>query len=303
MDQAKPVIEIDPTAGFCSGVKRAIESAEHLLDEAGELLCLGEIVHNEAEMDRLKLKGLKAIAPDGVKDAGKGSRVLIRAHGVPPSAYNALEEKQVLVTDATCPVVIRLQHKVKQASAEMLGVDGSVIIYGKPGHAEVIGLMGNTSGNAMVISSIDEIDRIDFTKPLRIFAQTTSDITGYKEICDTILSLIRNAGTNNPDIKIHQTICGQVSRRNPALKKFALLHDVIIFVSGSGSSNGQYLYSVSKTVNPRTYIVSGSGQLLPEWLNGALSIGISGATSTPVWLMQQIASEIEEMILSRKNVP
>jgi 4-hydroxy-3-methylbut-2-enyl diphosphate reductase len=298
MDHVKPIVEIDPSAGFCSGVKRAIEAAEHILDEAGDVFCLGEIVHNETEMSRLKEKGLVVLNPDGAEEVKEGGRVLIRAHGVPPTTFDALEKKHVLVTDATCPVVLRLQQKVKKASEEMVGVGGSVIIYGKPGHAEVVGLLGNTMGNAIVISNLDQLGSIDFTKPLRVFSQTTSDLNGYREICDAILSRSSNSGSDQPDVVIHRTICGQVSRRAPALKKFALSHDVIIFVSGSESSNGKYLYGVSKSVNPRSYRVSGTGQLMPEWLNGASAIGISGATSTPVWLMEKVACEIEAMIIS-----
>ncbi len=298
MDNSKPEIEIDPSAGFCSGVKRTIESAEHLLETDGEVVCVGEIVHNEAEMERLQQKGLIVLNPDGVQNIEAGSRVLIRAHGVPPSTYKVLEEKKVSFTDATCPVVLRLQQKVKKASDEMLNVGGSVLIYGKPGHAEIIGLLGNTHGNALVISKEEHLSLIDFTKPLRVFSQTTSGVEGYKRICNSILSLAKEANTGEPDIKINQTICGQVSKRGPALERFALSHEVMIFVSGSDSSNGKYLAGVSKNVNPRTFIVSGTGQLMLEWFKGASTIGISGATSTPVWLMQLIEAEIEAMILS-----
>lgn len=295
MDHVRPIVEIDPSAGFCSGVKRAIESAEQLLDEAGDVFCLGEIVHNEAEMSRLKQRGLTALDPKGKDEVKEGGRALIRAHGAPPATFEALEKKHVLVTDATCPVVLRLQQKVKKASEEMEKVGGSVIIYGKPGHAEVVGLLGNTSGNAFVISNLVQLASVDFTKPLRVFSQTTSDLNGYREICDAILTRTSDSGSDQPDVVIHQTICGQVSRRAPALEKFALSHDVIIFVSGSESSNGKYLFGVSKSVNPRTFGISETGQLKPEWLSGASTIGISGATSTPIWLMQKIASEIRSL--------
>jgi 4-hydroxy-3-methylbut-2-en-1-yl diphosphate reductase len=296
MDNLKPRIEIDPSAGFCSGVKRAIESAENLLKSAGEVSCLGEIVHNEAEMDRLKGLGMRVMGPDNSKIPGAGSKLLIRAHGVPPETYKELIDKQVIVTDATCPVVLRLQQKVKQASDEMLPVDGTVIIYGKPGHAEVVGLLGYTSGNVVVVSRPDQLSSLDFMKPMRVFSQTTSDFNLYHEICETILSLARSSGIGESEIVIHQTICGQVSRRAPAIEKFAGSHDVIIFVSGSDSSNGKYLAGISKSVNNHTHIVTGPGQLNPEWFGNAASIGISGATSTPQWLMRQIAAEIESMI-------
>ena len=294
MDQVRPIVEIDPSAGFCSGVKRAIESAEHLLAEAGDVFCLGEIVHNEAEMSRLKQRGLTALDPDGLAAVQEGGHALIRAHGIPPSTYNVLEKKHVLITDATCPVVLRLQQKVKKASEEMMAVGGSVVIYGKPGHAEVVGLLGNTQGNASVIHNLVELASIDLMKPLRVFSQTTADLAGYREICDAILS--GTSGSVNPDVVIHQTICGQMSRRGPEIEKFARKHDVVIFVSGADSSNGKYLSGISKSVNPRTYLVSGNGMIEPDWLCNALSIGVSGATSTPVWLMQQVAAEIEKMI-------
>lgn len=296
MDNLKPRIEIDPSAGFCSGVKRAIESAENLLKSTGEVSCLGEIVHNEAEMDRLKGMGMRVIGPDDAEIPGPGSKVLIRAHGVPPETYEELQNKQVVVTDATCPVVLRLQQKVKQASVEMMQVGGTVVIYGKSGHAEVAGLLGNTFGNALVVSSPEQLNSLDLTKPMRVFAQTTSDLNRYREICETILSLAMETGTGESKVMIHQTICGQVSRRAPAIEKFAGSHDVIIFVSGSDSSNGKYLAGISKSVNDHTHIVTGSGQLNPEWFGNAGSIGISGATSTPQWLMEQIAAEIESMI-------
>jgi 4-hydroxy-3-methylbut-2-enyl diphosphate reductase len=298
MDQVKPIVEIDPSAGFCSGVKRAIEAAEHLLDETGGVFCLGEIVHNEAEMNRLRQKGLIALDPDGAEEVKDGGRMLIRAHGAPPGTFGELEKKHVLVTNATCPVVLRLQQKVKKASEEMVKVGGLVLIYGKPSHAEVVGLLGNAIGNARVIDNLDQLGSIDFTKPLRVFSQTTSDLNRYRQICDSIQSLAHNSGSDQPDIAIHQTICGQVSRRGPALEKFALSHDVIIFVSGSESSNGKYLFGISKTANSRSFRVSGPGQVKPDWLKKAKSVGISGATSTPIWLMGKVAAEIEAMNIS-----
>ncbi|MHC1774606.1 MAG: 4-hydroxy-3-methylbut-2-enyl diphosphate reductase [Lentimicrobium sp.] len=296
MNNLRPRIEIDPSAGFCSGVKRAIESAENLLKSAGEVSCLGEIVHNEAEMDRLKGLGMRVIGPDDSEIPGPGGKVLIRAHGVPPETYKELKDKQAIVTDATCPVVLRLQQKVKQASAEMMAVGGTVVIFGKPKHAEVVGLIGNTSGNALVVSTPEQLNALDFTKPIRVFSQTTSDLNRYREIGETILSLAWEAGNGESDIVIHHTVCGQVSRRAPAIEKFAGSHDVIIFVSGIDSSNGKYLAGISKSVNDQTHIVSGPGQLNPAWFGNASSIGISGATSTPQWLMQQIATEIGSMI-------
>lgn len=296
MDNSKPRVEVDPSAGFCTGVKRAIDASEKLLNETGDVYCLGEIVHNEAELARLTAKGMKLTDAENIPDISPESRLLIRAHGEPPATFEMLKAKGVKVTDATCPVVLRLQDKVRLASAEMLALGGSVIIYGKPGHPEVVGLLGNASGNAIIVSNLKQLTTIDFTKPIRVFSQTTSDVNGYNEICRDILSRAGEAIKGIPDVVISQTICRQVSRRGPALEEFARLHDVVIFVSGSDSSNGKYLAGVSKIVNPRTFTVSATGQLLQKWFAGAETIGVSGATSTPVWLMQLVAAEIEAMI-------
>ena len=295
MENVKPIVEIDPSAGFCSGVKRAIKAAEGLLLEKDELNCLGEIVHNEAEIERLNQLGMKVMSHEKLSGLAADSQVLIRAHGEPPATYRKLKAIGANVSDATCPVVTRLQLKVKQASEEMKDVNGLVVIFGKPGHAEVLGLIGNADGNAIVVSAIEQINTIDVARPLRIFSQTTADSAAYNAFCDEILSKAANAIGAKPDIEINQTICRQVSRRGPEIEKFARLHDVIIFVSGSESSNGKYLSGISKSVNPQTFTVTGSGQIKKEWLSGASSIGVSGATSTPEWLLQQVADEIVVM--------
>ncbi len=295
MENVKPIVEIDPSAGFCSGVKRAIKAAEDLLQDKEELNCLGDIVHNEAEIERLNKLGMSVLNKDKLKSLKADSQVMIRAHGEPPDTYKNLKEIRAKVTDATCPVVTRLQLKVKQASDEMNGVNGLVVIFGKPGHPEVLGLLGNTDGNAVVVSAKEQLNTIDVTRPLRIFAQTTADIAAYNTFCDEIIVRAENATGIKPDIEINQSICLQVSRRGPGIEKFARSHDVIIFVSGSESSNGKYLSGISKSVNPQTYIITGIGQIKKGWLTEAASIGISGATSTPEWLMKQIAEEIKAM--------
>lgn len=295
MENVKPIVEIDPSAGFCSGVKRAIKTAEDLLKGNEELHCLGEVVHNEAEIDRLNRLGMNVLKNKELRGLKTDSQVMIRAHGEPPATYEKLNSIGVNVADATCPVVTRLQRKVRMASEEMKSVNGLVVIFGKPGHAEVLGLLGNADGNAIVVSAKEQINSIDVARPLRIFSQTTADATAYNAFCDEILSKAENAIGAKPDIEINQTICRQVSRRGPEIEKFARLHDVIIFVSGSESSNGKYLSGISKSVNPQTYNVTGSGQIKKEWLAEAASIGISGATSTPEWLLQQIAGEIVAM--------
>jgi 4-hydroxy-3-methylbut-2-enyl diphosphate reductase len=296
MDHLLPKVEIDPSAGFCSGVKRAIEATEQLLSQPDDVFCLGEIVHNEAEMQRLKNLGMKILNRENDNTWDIKGRIIIRAHGEPPSTFERLKAEGTTVVDATCPVVIRLQQRVKKASAEMMEACGSVIIFGKPGHPEVQGLLGNSSGNAIVIRAVEELDRIDLTRPLRVFSQTTSDLGAYNKFCEAVLAGAAKASGEKSDVIINQTVCSQMSRREPGIVQFALSHDVIVFVSGSGSSNGKYLSGISRARNSRTYVVTGTGQVKPEWFENALSIGVSGATSTPVWLMQQVAGEITRMI-------
>ncbi len=299
MDHLKPKVEIDPSAGFCSGVRRAIEVAEQLLSQPGGVACLGEIVHNESELSRLRHLGLK-ILDHGV-DSGfaPGNKVIIRAHGEPPATFERLKSVGAGVYDATCPVVIKLQQKVSIASAAMKENGGTVVIFGKPGHPEVTGLLGYSSGNVVVVSGQDDLELVDLSKPLRIFSQTTSDLEAYRKFCDTIQSGAEKVSGSTPDVIIYQTVCGQVSRRKPDIERFASSHDVIVFVSGSESSNGKYLSGISKRCNPRTFVVTGTGQIKPGWFEEISSVGVSGATSTPVWLMQQVAAEITEMI--KKN--
>jgi 4-hydroxy-3-methylbut-2-enyl diphosphate reductase len=299
MDRLQPKVEIDSSAGFCSGVRRAIEATEHLLMLPDDVFCLGEIVHNEAELSRLGHLGLKVLGDVANPVVSPGSQVIIRAHGEPPSTYERLNAAGAKITDATCPVVIRLQQKVGKASAEMVEAGGSVVIFGKPDHPEIKGLLGNTEGNAMVIASLEELDKIDLSGPLRVFSQTTSDLEAYQEFCEAVLSGAGKISGPQRDVIIHQTVCRQVSRRKPDLERFALSHDVVVFVSGSGSSNGKYLSEICKALNPNTFIVEGVGKVKAGWFADASSIGVSGATSTPLWLMQQVAGEISELLKNR----
>jgi 4-hydroxy-3-methylbut-2-enyl diphosphate reductase len=294
MHKLKPTIEIDPSAGFCSGVKRAIKSAENLLKSGGEVSCLGEIVHNENEMERLTGLGMRIIGPDDYEIPDPGARVLIRAHGVTPETYKELEERLLSVTDATCPVVLRLQQNVRKASVEVFARQGTIVIFGKQGHPEVIGLQGNAKGNVRVLSHPDDISGAALTTPLHVFAQTTSNAASYKKFCEAITARFPDAASRG-EVMLHQTICGQVSKREPALEKFARDHDVVIFVTGSGSSNGKYLSEYCRSVNARTLVVTGPGQLEKQWFAGAARIGVTGATSTPAWLMEEVASAIETM--------
>ena len=288
-------VEIDPNSGFCHGVVKAINKAEEILKENGSLYCLGDIVHNGNEVERLQEKGLKTIDHESLKQLQK-TKVLIRAHGEPPGIYRLAKDKDIEVIDATCPVVLSLQKKVRKGFEEMQAVGGQVVIYGKKGHAEVIGLEGQTDGKAIIISSLEDLHLIDFTKPLVLFSQTTKDLEGYAGLTREIE--IRYQANKKPlesFFKVYQTICKQVSNRKPTLTDFCKNHDVIVFVSGQKSSNGRMLFELCKRVNQRSYFVSFEDEINREWFVDARSVGISGATSTPKWLMEKIADKIKSL--------
>ncbi len=282
-------VEIDPNSGFCFGVVYAIKKAEEELQNHGKLYCLGDIVHNNLEVERLKSLGLITIDHEEFKQLHNCS-VLIRAHGEPPETYETAKKNNILLLDATCPVVLRLQHRIKLGSEEMKSIEGQIVIYGKEGHAEVNGLVGQTKGKAVVIGTINEIDKIDFTRPVTIFSQTTRNNEGYIEV----INEIKKRMEQNGDIvfKSHDTICRQVSSRRVELRKFSKEHDVIIFVSGKKSSNGKVLFNVCLNENRRTYFVSELTEVDRNWFNPDDEVGICGATSTPRWLMEKIAEEI-----------
>lgn len=279
-------VEIDEHSGFCFGVVNAIRKAEQELVK-GELYCIGDIVHNNLEVERLSRKGLRTIGHD--EFAGlHASRVLFRAHGEPPLSYEIARKNGVEVIDASCPVVLSLQQRIRKAYEEMTGEEGQVVIYGKRGHAEVIGLVGQTNGEAMVVETESDIDLIDFKHKVVLFSQTTKSLDGFQHIA----ALMRERGGDH--VTVHDTICRKVANRIPQLREFAGLHDVVIFVSGEKSSNGRQLFAVCREVNPRTYFVQGVEDLRPEMWIDAASIGISGATSTPRWVMENIRKRLME---------
>jgi 4-hydroxy-3-methylbut-2-enyl diphosphate reductase len=291
MNSTIPIIEIDPSAGFCSGVNRAIRFAEESLQHLDSLSCLGNLVHNEAELKRLKSLGMNFIEHEDIGPETKN--VFIRAHGEPPETYKKLESSENHIVDATCPVVLRLQRKVKESSRIFHeNGKGKVIIFGKPGHPEIIGLLGQTYGNAILVKNIDEAHQLDFSLPMAIFAQTTANEDEYNLLCRFISeqSFLKTGSHGN--VEIFQSICRQMSQRAPALREFAKNHDIVIFVSGSESSNGKYLAGISKKINPRTYVVKDSTEI-GDWFQHTDRIGISGATSTPLWLMQSVADYIK----------
>ncbi|MBO4557558.1 MAG: 4-hydroxy-3-methylbut-2-enyl diphosphate reductase [Bacteroidales bacterium] len=288
--------EIDPDSGFCHGVVRAVNKAEEFLAGGGRLFSLGAMVHNTAEIDRLARQGLSIIDLDGLALLGPGDTVLIRAHGEPPATYAAAQACGVQLIDCTCPVVLKLQRDIAAAWRSVSVSGGSVVIFGKKGHAEVNGLVGQTGGRAIVIQTLSEIDTIDFSHHIELFSQTTSDPGEYEALKAACLA-------RSADITIHDTICRQVSRRHSKLAAFAAGHDVILFVSGRESSNGKVLFELCRAHNPRTYWVDSPESVQPEWLaeaadgqNGGsdapLRIGITGATSTPRWQLEAVADSI-----------
>lgn len=292
-------IEIDEQSGFCFGVVKAITAAEELLSgKAGEdcaVYCLGDIVHNRIEVDRLQKLGLTTVTHEELEKLG-GCSVLIRAHGEPPGTYEKAEACGVRLVDATCPVVAKLQETVRKAWEEMRRVNGQVVIFGKAGHAEVVGLTGQTREEAIVVEHPGDLDKIDYNRPIYLLSQTTQPLNTFSEVSEAIL----RRAVRKEEVTVHDTICRQVSNRNPHLREFAANHDVIIFVSGRKSSNGKALYEVCRASNPKTYQIEEPSELQADWFtDGIENIGVCGATSTPKWLMEEVAEAIAQLIPKR----
>lgn len=287
---------IDENAGFCFGVVKAIAAAEQQLDDNRSLYCLGDIVHNNAEVQRLRDKGLKVVSRDDLPHLA-GHSVLIRAHGEPPSTYALAERNNIRLIDATCPIVLALQQKIRRGYQEMLPVGGQIVIFGKPGHAEVIGLNGQTDNSAIIVSSPDDIGQIDFARPIRLYSQTTKSKEDYQQLIRNIeASLLPQSNVAVAPFQAFDTICNRVSHRAAELRTFAQDVDLLLFVSDTGSSNGHYLFTYCQKFQPNTHLISDASQLCSDWfadLPNDATIGISGATSTPRWLMEQVASAIE----------
>jgi 4-hydroxy-3-methylbut-2-enyl diphosphate reductase len=288
-------VEIDKNSGYCFGVEFAIEMAEDEMNESGHLYCLGDIVHNGMEVKRLEKKGLKVIdraEMENIHDA----KVLIRAHGEPPETYKLALENNIELIDASCPVVLKLQNRVKNSFDGMEKVDGQLVIYGKPGHAEVIGLTGQTKDKAIIVMKDEDLDKIDFSKPVTLFSQTTKSTKGFYHIKSLIEEKIHAVkGTFDVlDFKANDSICRQVSNREPSMEKFSQIHDVVLFVSGKKSSNGKALYGVCKKFNERSYFIENENEIDLSWIKTTDSIGICGATSTPMWLMESVQCYLKE---------
>jgi 4-hydroxy-3-methylbut-2-enyl diphosphate reductase len=288
-------ITIDTYSGFCFGVVYAIEMAESILKDEGVLYCLGDIVHNNKEVDRLNALGLKIINHKDLKDL-RDCKVLIRAHGEPPATYDLALKNSIQLLDASCPVVLKLQHQIKGGYEEIKQIDGQVVIFGKEGHAEVVGLLGQTNNNAIVVATIKDLEKIDFTKSISIYSQTTKSPKAYQDITLEIEKRVKASTNSNIKYIVNDTLCRQVSGREPQLKQFANLNDIIIFVSGKKSSNGKMLYQSCKNENQNSYFISDIDELKSEWFLGVNSVGICGATSTPRWLMESVQKAIEKTV-------
>lgn len=291
-------VQIDTNSGFCFGVVYAIQTAEAELDKSGKLYCLGDIVHNGEEVERLKAKGLEIINHDQLSVL-KDCKVLIRAHGEPPSTYQMALKNNIELIDASCPVVLKLQQRVKTSFEDVLENGGQIVIYGLPGHAEVNGLIGQTDGSAIIVYTEEDLHKVDFSKPIHFFTQTTKSTAGFEKMERLIQQEIINlkGALEEGDFISNDTLCRQVSNREPQLKKFAAAHDVIIFVSGKKSSNGKALFSVCHATNADSHFISNISELDHSWFDGKKSVGIAGATSTPMWLMEQVADSIRNSTL------
>ena len=283
-------VTIDDKSGFCAGVVRAISEAERALQSGGTVYCLGDIVHNRVEVQRLESLGLKTIAHKDLESLS-GCRVLIRAHGEPPSTYTLAAERGVEVIDATCPVVAALRQRVKRAYAKMQECNGTVVILGKRGHAEVVGLTGQVAEDAIVVEGVQDLELVDFSRPIYFLSQTTQSVALFENLCNEMKARLAEQSM----LTVDDTICRRVSSRESHLRSFARSSDVIIFVCGRKSSNGKVLFEICREENPRSYNVEEASEIDPQWFDGATSVGVCGATSTPSWLMNNVAKEIEKL--------
>ena len=284
-------VEIDEGSGFCFGVVTAIHKAEEELAKGETLYCLGDIVHNSREVDRLKTMGLITINREEFKQL-KNAKVLLRAHGEPPETYMIARENKIEIIDATCPVVLRLQKRIRQGYLADSDEEKQIVIYGKSGHAAVLGLVGQTAGKAIVIEKAEEAKKLDLNKSIRLFSQTTKSLDEFQEIVEYFKQHISPEAT----FEYYDTICRQVANRMPKLREFAATHDLIFFVSGKKSSNGKMLFEECLKVNANSHLIDNEKEIDPSLLQNVKSIGVCGATSTPKWLMEKIYNHIRTLI-------
>lgn len=285
-------IEIDESSGFCFGVTTAIRKAEEELSQSSSLCCLGDIVHNGSECERLHEMGLQTIDHNALNHLPQGTKVLLRAHGEPPATYELAHQRGICLIDATCPVVLQLQRRIKKVYSEPN--HPQIVIYGKRGHAEVLGLVGQTNGEAIVIECVEEAAKLDFSHSIALFSQTTKPLEGFRRIVDYITEHIEAPA----EFRYFDTICRQVANRLPNIRTFASRHDVVVFVCGLKSSNGRVLHEACRQENPHSYLVDTPDAIKPQWFVNAQSVGICGATSTPKWLMESCAEKIRSIFES-----
>lgn len=287
-------IEIDSSSGFCFGVTTAIQKAEEELAKGNTLYCLGDIVHNGKEVERLHARGLITINHEQLKQL-HDVKVLLRAHGEPPETYETARRNNIEIIDATCPVVLQLQRRIKKQYDA--NPEAQIVIFGKNGHAEVLGLVGQTHSKAIVMEKLEDVRLLDFGRDIYLYSQTTKNLDEFRRIIDYIQSHISPDAT----FRSFDTICRQVANRMPNIASFAARHDIIIFVSGRKSSNGKVLFNTCKSVNPNSYMIEGPGEIDSSWIEGVTSVGICGATSTPKWLMEQCRDRIIERIKAAEH--
>ncbi|MCL3850710.1 MULTISPECIES: 4-hydroxy-3-methylbut-2-enyl diphosphate reductase [Parabacteroides] len=287
-------VEIDKGSGFCFGVVTAIESAERELNNTDILYCLGDIVHNSLEVERLQAHGLRTIDHREFSTL-KGKKVLLRAHGEPPSTYEIARKNDITIVDATCPVVLQLQRKIHKCYQETRINNTQLVIYGKKGHAEVNGLVGQTEGTAIVVEKIEDLDRLDFNRDICLFSQTTKSLDGFRKV----VKEIEQRRAENVRFEYHDTICRQVANRLPNIKAFASSHDWVYFVAGKKSSNGKMLLEECRKANPNTIFISEVKEITEPLPAGVRRVGVCGATSTPKWLMEEVAVRIQELNAGR----
>lgn len=286
-------VSIDKNSGFCFGVANAIKKAEEILQQEKNLFCLGQMVHNDEEITRLESLGLITITIEEYKKLSN-CKVLLRAHGEPPSTYRIAKENNIELIDATCSIVLNLQEKVKKSYEKQKTNNGKVVLYGKAEHPEIISLAGQCNNEAIIVKDKSELDKINFTKPISIFSQTTNNPNNYNNLTSEVkIRLAKNNQENN--FEVSNSICGDVSRREPKINNFAKNKDTVIFVAGRKSSNGKMLFNQCKLINKNTYYITSVNELKLEWFINSNTIGICGATSTPVWLMEKVAKEVKSM--------
>ncbi|HNS17549.1 MAG TPA: 4-hydroxy-3-methylbut-2-enyl diphosphate reductase [Bacteroidales bacterium] len=294
-------ITIDQNAGFCTGVERSVRIAQQELDKGKQLYCLGEIIHNEQALNLLRNRGLQTIGYDTFRQL-KNARVLIRAHGEPPETYRIASENNITLIDTTCHVVSNLQKQIRENYARMLNEGAQVVIFGKQDHPEIVGLNGQVRGTALIISLESDLQQIDFRKPVLIYVQTTFNQHRFDSLMRKVVRLSQGIPEQERGVlMIYDTMCKQVKQREKSLGTFCRDHDVILFVSDPKSSNGNYLFSICQNDNPSIFFITGPDEIQAEWFTEARSVGITGATSTPLWLLQSVAAKLTEIVSSQQD--